>query len=117
MDFAIPADLRVKLKESEKKKKKVPRPCARTEKTMEHEGSGDTNYNWCTRYNPQRIDKGIERIGNKRTGGVHPNQSIFKIGQNIEKSPGNLRKLAVTQTPSEIHQLTLSVINIIKGVK
>ena len=25
---------------------------------MEHEGDGDTNCNWCTLNNPQRLDKG-----------------------------------------------------------
>ena len=29
--------------------------------------------------------------------GEHPNDSIIEIGQNTEESPGNLRKLAVTQ--------------------
>ena len=49
MNFAVPADLKVKLK------KQVPRPCLRTEKTAEHESDGDTNYNWCSWYCPQRI--------------------------------------------------------------
>ena len=60
---------------------------------MEHEGDGNTNCNWCARNNPQRIGKGIGRIGNKRTSRDHPNYSIIKIGQNIEKSPGDLRRL------------------------
>ena len=29
----------------------------------------------------------------------HPNHSIIKIGQNTEKSPGDVKRLAVTQTP------------------
>ena len=33
--------------------------------------------------------------------------SIVKLGQNTEKSPGNLRKFAVTQTPVKNHQLAL----------
>ena len=33
--------------------------------------------------------------------------SIIKIGQNIEKSPGDLWRLAVTQTPVKDPQLTL----------
>ena len=37
----------------------------------------------------------------------HPNYSIIEIGQNTEKSLGDLRRLAVTQTPVRIHQLTL----------
>ena len=39
------------------------------------------------------------------TSGEHPNYSIVEIGQNTEKSPGDLRKLAVTQTPINDNQL------------
>ena len=53
------------------------------------------------------IDTGTGGLGNKRASGNHPNYSIFKIGQNTKKSPSNLRKLAVTQTPVRNHQLTL----------
>ena len=47
------------------------------------------------------------RFGNKEVSGDHPDFSVIKIGQNTEKSPGDLRRLAVTQTPVKIHQLTL----------
>ena len=50
------------------------------------------------RNNPQRIGKGFGRLGNKKTSGDHPDYSIIKIGQNTEKSPGNLKRLALTQT-------------------
>ena len=73
---------------------------------MEHESDGDTNCNWCTRYNYQRIDTRTG-AGNKRTGGDHPNYSIVEIGQNTEKSAGDLQRLAVTQNPEENHPLTL----------
>ena len=46
-------------------------------------------------------------LGNKRMSGDHPNYSIVTIGPNIEKSPSDLRRLAVTQIPVENHQLTL----------
>ena len=46
-------------------------------------------------------------FGNKRTSGDHPKYSIIDIGQNIEKSPGVLRRLVVTQTQVTDHQLTL----------
>ena len=39
--------------------------------------------------------------------GDHPNYRIIENGQNTEKSPGDLRRLAVTQTPVKDHQLTL----------
>ena len=45
--------------------------------------------------------------GNKRTSGDHPNYSIIEIGQDTEKSPGDLRQLAVTQTPMINNQLAL----------
>ena len=37
-------------------------------------------------------------LGNKRTSIDHPDYSIVEVGQNTEKSPGDLRRLAVTQT-------------------
>ena len=37
----------------------------------------------------------------------YPNDSIAKNGQNPKISPGDLRRLAVTQTPVKNHQLTL----------
>ena len=59
---------------------------------MEHESDGDTNCNRCTWNNSQRMDKGTRRHRNQRTGRDHPDYSIVKIGQNTEKSPGDLRK-------------------------
>ena len=37
----------------------------------------------------------------------HPNNNIIENGKNTENSPGDLRRLAVTQTPVKDHQLTL----------
>ena len=74
---------------------------------MEHESHGDISCNWCARYSDQRLGTGTRRLENKRMSGDHPHYSIIKIGQNIEKSPGDLRRLAVTQTLVEIYQLTL----------
>ena len=45
--------------------------------------------------------------GNKTTSGDHSYNSIVDIGQNTEKSPGNLRRLIVTQTSVESYQLRL----------
>ena len=54
-----------------------------------------------------RLTEGlIKRLGglrNKRTCGDHPNYCIIEIGQNTEKSPGDLRRLAVAQTPVKDH--------------
>ena len=65
-------------------------------KTMEHEDDGDTNCSWCTWSNLQRIGKGTGRLTNKRKHGYHPDY-IIKIDQNTEKSPGDLKRLVVTQ--------------------
>ena len=67
---------------------------------MEHEDDSDTNCGRCTWDDLQRISKGNGGLRNKRTSRVHPDYSIIKIGQNTEKSPGDLRKLSVSQTPA-----------------
>ena len=46
-------------------------------------------------------------LGNKKLSGDHPNYSIVEIDQNTEKSPGDLRKLAATQTLVRSYLLTL----------
>ena len=98
----VPTDHRIKLKEYEKKDKY--HDLARElKKNLEHAGDNYTNCNWSFWYSNKRITKGTGGLGNFRTSGVHPNYSIIENGQNIEKSPGNLRKLAVTQTPVEDH--------------
>ena len=53
--------------------------------------------------------KGLEdlEVGSWRPSGDHPNDSMIENAQNIEKSLGDLRRLAVTQTPMKDHQLTL----------
>ena len=66
---------------------------------MEHENDVYTNYNWFFWYSHQRINKGTGGYGYKKSNGDHPNYYIVEIGQNTEQSPGNLRRLAVTQIP------------------
>ena len=55
---------------------------------------------------PKGIGKGTGGLGNKRISRDHPNYIIIKIGLNTGKSPGDLKRLAVTQTPMSL-QLTL----------
>ena len=74
---------------------------------MEHESDSDTNCNWVSRHGHQKMDKGTGALGNQRASGDYPNDTIIKIGLNTKKSPGDLRRLAVTQTPVENHRLTL----------
>ena len=93
MDFAFPADHRLKLKEREKRDKYL--DFARELKKL-----------WSmkmtvipiviSRYNPQKIGIGTGGFGNKRTSEDYPDYSIIKIGQDTEKSPGDVRRLAVT---------------------
>ena len=77
MDFAVPAEPRVKLKESEKRNKYVDLARELKKKTMEDESYGDTNCNWYVRYSQKSIGSGNTGLGNKRTSGDHPNHSIF----------------------------------------
>ena len=53
------------------------------------------------------LTKGL-LLGSWWTSGDHPNYNIVENGQNTEKSPGDLWRLAVTQTPVKDHQLTLT---------
>ena len=96
---------RVKISES-LKTDKYQDLASEQKKTMEYESDGDTNCNKCTRKNPQRLGKGNEIVRNQRTFGDHPNYYIIEIGQNTEKSPGDLRRPVGTQTPMKDHQLT-----------
>ena len=43
--------------------------------------------------------QGLEDSEIRGTGGDYPNYCIIKIGQNTEKSPGDFKRLAITQTP------------------
>ena len=69
------------------------------EQTMDHKSEGDTNFNWCAPYSYQRIGTGFGGLGNKRMSGDYRNFCISKIGRDPERNPGDLRRLAVTQTP------------------
>ena len=54
------------------------------------------------------VTKGlVQGLGNNGTGEDCSNYSIVEVDQNTEKSPGDLRRLAVTQTPEENHLQTL----------
>ena len=78
---------------------------------MEHEQESYTNCDWCFWYSHQMIIKGTGGLGNKKTSGDHPKLNITENGQNTEKSPGDLRRLAVTKTPVKNHQRKTDVKN------
>ena len=96
-------------RENERKRKErlILGPGQRIKKVTEHEIGSDTNCNWCTRNGAQRLGKRIGRAGNRRMSHCHPNYSSIKIGQNAERSHGDARRLAVTQTRVKNYQLTL----------
>ena len=71
---------------------------------MEHESDSVTN---CSRYGHQRVGKKSGVIVNKSMSRDHPNYSTIKISKNTEKSPGDLRRLVVTQVPVEDQQVIL----------
>ena len=72
VDFAVPADHIVELKETKKKDKYLDLAREFKKKTVECESDGDTNHNWCSWYSNQKIDSGTGGLGNKRTSGDHP---------------------------------------------
>ena len=82
-----------------RKERQVPVSCPRTEKAVEQEGHGDTSYYWRAWNGPERLVKEAGRVGIQRTNRDHLYYSLVEIGQNIGKSPGDLSRLTVTQTP------------------
>ena len=99
VDFAVPADHRINLKESEKKDEYY--DLARELKKLWNMkvttapvviGALGTVTKW--------LLKGLEDLEVGVGGGRdYPNDSIAKDSQNTETSPGDLRRLSVTQTP------------------
>ena len=97
VDFAVPADHRVKIKERDKY----------------FDLARELRKLWSMRVTvipivigafrivPKGLEKGTGRVGNWRTSRGHPNYSIIEISQNNEKSQGSSRRLTVTQDTSE----------------
>ena len=74
---------------------------------MEHEGGEYANRDCYFWYSNKKIIKRTGRLGSLRTSGVHPNYNSVENSHNTEKIPGDLRRLAVNQTPVKDHQITL----------
>ena len=53
---------------------------------------------------PKELVKELEDL--EIRGGVYPDYNIIKIGKNTEESPGNLRRLAVSQILVKNYQLS-----------
>ena len=102
VDFAVPADHRINLKECEKK-----------DKYLDHARELKKLWNMKVTIVPivigafGTISKGLLKGLEDLEGRDYPDASIAENGQNPETSPGDLRRLAVTQTPMKNHQLTL----------
>ena len=106
VDFTVQAYHRIKFKKYEKKHKYL--DLARElKKTMKHEHDDYTNCDRCFWYSNYRIIKGTGGFVGKRMSGDHPNYSLIENGQNTEKCPEDLRRLAVTQTSEINDHLTL----------
>ena len=71
MDFAIPVDHRVKIKESKNIDKYLVL-AKELKKSMEHKDDGNTSCNWCTWSGLQRLG-----IGNQKKNQDHPNKSQY----------------------------------------
>ena len=102
MDFAVSAYHKVKLKESEKR-----------DKYLHLTSELGKLWNMKATVEPiaigafAAVTKGLVREVNKRTSGDHPNDSSVEISWNTEKSPEDLKRLVITQTPVKYNQLTL----------
>ena len=70
----------------------------RTEKVVEYES--DSNTNRRAKNVPRRIGKEDGSVEYWVTNRDQPNYSHVEIGRNFEKIPVDLRRLAVSQTPS-----------------
>ena len=80
--------------------------CYEFEEMWNKTGS-DSNCNWCSWSILQMINSGTGGFGNKKTSRDHPNYSTVDIGQNSEKYLGDLKWLAIAQTPVRNRRLTL----------
>ena len=52
---------------------------------MEHESDGDSNYNWCARYNHQRTGTRTERNRNKSMNGNHPTTALLRSARILRR--------------------------------
>ena len=56
---------------------------------MEHEGDGDTNYNWSTWNDPKNLGKGSGELRKGKMSRDYFNYILIEVSQNTEKSPGD----------------------------
>ena len=94
MGFAVLANHRVQLKESEKRDKY--QDLTREPKTMEIRVTVIPVVASALGIIPKGLVKGTRRLRNQRTSKDHPDYCIIKIDLSTEKSPGNLRRFGET---------------------
>ena len=97
-------DHRIKLEKKSKRGIDLAREL-KNKQTMEYEGDDYTNRDLCIRYSNWKTIKGNGGLVNWKKYGDHPNDNVVENGQNTEKTPGDVRRLAVTETPKKDHQL------------
>ena len=102
VDFAVPADYRVKLNESEKMDMYL-NPPSELEKMWNMKVMAIPIVIGALGTFTKGFIQGHGGLGNKRNSGDCPNYSIVEIGQNTVKCPGDLRRFAVTQSPVKDH--------------
>ena len=102
MKFTVSADQRVKIEESEKRNNFL--DLARELRKL---GNMRVTVIPIVIVALEMVLKGLKRGPEELEIGDHSNYSIVGIGHNSKKSPGDLKKLAVTQTPVKDHQLML----------
>ena len=106
VDFAVSADHRLNLKECEKKDKYLD-----LARELKKPWNMKVTILLIVIGALSTITKGLFKrpggLGILRTGRDYPKDSIAENSQNPETSPGDLRRLAVTQTPVKNRQLTL----------
>ena len=89
------ADTRRNIQENEKRGKYL--DLTRGLKFYGNKSNGVANINWCTWNCAQVLGKKPGKNRNKKTSRNYQIFSIFKIGQNTENSPLDLKRLAVTR--------------------
>ena len=84
------------LNERKRKDKQIPGSNQRAEKTREYESVSNINCSWHAKNSTQKFGNKTKGIGDQIKDWDNTDHSIIKIGLNIQKSPGDLRRLAVT---------------------
>ena len=113
MDFAVLADLKMKIEISEKIDNYMDLARERL-RTMEHESDSNTNYSSCTWNVSQSFVKKCGGTENARKCRGNKDQNIFKIGMNTEKCFWDLNRFTVTNTP--VTQATDSIVKILQEI-